>query len=182
MHGLAVLLLPALALAQRGADRCRNHEPQCAEWAGRGECENNHDYMAASCPVACDMCGNGGLQPTPAVWELDFVCAGQLSIAPKDLRGVPSDVMPAGCAFSCRDQLSTCAADAANGACTKHAKVMRAECPESCGVCKALGVGSAGNYPKKLCAADDDESCAGWAGRGACADNFAFMSVKCAAA
>lgn len=180
--GLALGL--ALVAAQRGQPhRCRNRDPMCETWGKQGECSKNHDFMAESCPVACSLCENGGLEPTPAVFELDFVCSGQLSIAPKDLKGLPSDSLPDGCSFRCRDNAETCFADAQKGACTKHAKHMRFQCAETCGVCKALGVTAGEEYPKKLCTKEDaSEQCPGWARNGACADNFGFMGESCGAA
>lgn len=161
------------ARAQPGsAFRCRDKDPMCTEWAGRGECEKNHDFMAESCAVACSLCANGGLSPTPAAFQLDFVCKGQLAVAPTSYKSNHDELMPSGCAFACRDNMTSCEAAAADGACDKHAEVMRFQCPKTCGVCKALDMPAAPDYPKHLCrhAEGDDpehkDRCKDWAASG----------------
>ena len=92
---LALLLVP-LAEAQKGSPfRCRDRDPQCETWKGRGECTANHDFMAESCPQSCDYCENGGLMPTPSHFQLDLVCKDQLAINPKTYKGGPFDDLPA---------------------------------------------------------------------------------------
>lgn len=179
------LLLVTVA-AQRGSPfRCRDRDPKCKNWASTGECSANHGFMAESCPAACDYCDNAGLYPTPSGFQLDFVCSDQLAINPgtfKDLR----EEMPDGCEFRCRDNMTSCAAAAAEGACEKKATagVARFQCPASCGVCKALEL-PATPYPKHACAHEegDDpahtESCSGWAAAGECVKNFGFMKLSC---
>ncbi len=39
---------------------CDDRERNCADWAARGECEKNRDFMATSCRRACNLCGQTG--------------------------------------------------------------------------------------------------------------------------
>ena len=103
---------------------------------------------------ACGYCANAGLLPTPAVFELEYACDGQLKERPQkwDLawrnegggevfspEGT-ARMLPDGCAFRCRDRLPGCAAAAAQGQCTSLPEVLRKQCPASCGVCAALSL------------------------------------------
>merc|ERR1719231_1064558 len=84
---------------------------------------------------------------------------------------------------------SICATAASEGKCTDKsvAQTMRFQCPESCGVCKALEMTPA-TYAKPACReaetgnAAEHANCAGWAANGECVKNFGFMSVSCEAA
>ena len=107
--------------------------------------------MAESCPAACGYCENAGLLATPSPFQLDFVCDEQLARVPDGLSVKPGD-MPSGCEFRCRDNMTSCEALAAEGACEdkKRAKVVRFQCPRSCGVCKALEIPTT-PYPKHAC-------------------------------
>lgn len=132
---------------------------------------SQHDFMAESCPRACGFCANGGLLPTPAVFQLDFVCKNELAVAPQSLKRLRDETMPDGCAFRCRDNMTVgCEAAAESGACEKHADVMRFQCPASCGVCKALDFPpTEETYPKYACERDEGDDpqhagkCANWA-------------------
>jgi len=157
------------APASEGAFRCRDRDPLCDEWKGRGECERNYEFMAETCPSACGYCEAAGFLPTPSPFQLDFVCNGQLSIAPKQITAQHDERMPDGCGFACRDNMTTCAA--MKDLCSKHPGTMRFQCPETCGVCKGIGL-TGGGYPKHVCrletgdAPEDAEHCGGWASRG----------------
>ena len=186
LRALVLAVLLSEADAQRGSPfRCRDRDPLCKEWAGRGECASNHGFMAESCPAACDYCENAGLFPTPSGFQLDFVCNDQLAINPGTYKGVPNE-LPHGCEFRCRDNMTSCAAAAQEGLCEKRdvAAVVRAQCPQSCGVCKALEL-PGGSYPKHACAnAEGDapshkDACGGWAASGECYKNFGFMGANC---
>ena len=151
---LAAAAWHAAAQVKGSASRCRNKELECDSWLKRGECEKNYDFMADRCPVACGYCANAGLLPTPAVFELEYACDGQLKERPQkwDLawrNEVGGEVfspegtarmLPDGCAFRCRDRLPGCAAAAAQGQCTSLPEVLRKQCPASCGVCAALSL------------------------------------------
>ena len=120
--------------------RCQNRHVQCVEWAGRGECSNNIDYMVERCPAACEFCANAGLAATPARFELDYVCSGKIGMKPPPQEAQELG-LPDGCAFHCRDTMpEECASAAAKGACVAHPGNARVACPASCGVCKALGM------------------------------------------
>ena len=151
---LAAAAWHAAAQVKGSASRCRNKELECDSWSKRGECEKNYDFMADRCPVACGYCANAGLLPTPAVFELEYACDGQLKERPQkwDLawrnegggevfspEGT-ARMLPDGCAFRCRDRLPGCAAAAAQGQCTSLPEVLRKQCPASCGVCAALSL------------------------------------------
>ena len=151
---LAAAAWHAAAQVKGSASRCRNKELECDSWSKRGECEKNYDFMADRCPVACGYCANAGLLPTPAVFELEYACDGQLKERPQkwDLawrnegggevfspEGT-ARMLPDGCAFRCRDRLPGCAAAAAQGQCTSLPEVLRKQCPASCGVCAALNL------------------------------------------
>jgi hypothetical protein len=166
----ALLVLVAPAFAQRGSPhRCRDRDPACKDWSSRGECEKNHDFMAESCPVSCGYCANAGLLPTPAVFELDFVCNGQLAIAPTSIKGLEDDATPEGCEFRCRNNMTLCGSEAyGSAACKTYPEVMRFQCPQTCGVCKALEMPES-SAPKRVCrleTGDEPEfadSCPEWA-------------------
>jgi len=181
-------MLATLALASLGqsasprssAFRCQNRHKQCAEWAGRGECNNNIDYMVEKCPAACDFCTNAGLEPTPARFELDYVCDGKIGMSQPSQEAMEMG-LPDGCAFHCRDNMpEECTASAAKGACTAHPGSARAACPASCGVCKALDMPTSAPdaYPRPSCG-DSSEHCADWASRGECVANFLYMKNNC---
>lgn len=151
---LAAAAWHAAAQVKGSASRCRNKELECDSWSKRGECEKNYDFMADRCPVACGYCANAGLLPTPAVFELEYACDGQLKERPQkwDLawrnegggevfspEGT-ARMLPDGCAFRCRDRLPGCAAAAAQGQCISLPEVLRKQCPTSCGVCAALSL------------------------------------------
>jgi len=135
------------------------------------------------------MCENAGLPPTPATFELDYVCAGKLSKKPTVV--LANEDLPAGCSFRCRDNMTTCEDAAAQGKCDTHASVMRFQCPASCKVCKELEMelASASDYAKRRCArtfddgsGDDPEhkaNCGAWAQSGECVHNYDFMKVAC---
>jgi len=175
-------------LAQKGsAFRCRDKDPMCEEWKGRGECEKNHDFMIDSCPVSCGMCENAKLKPTPAVFQMDFVCKGRLAKPPKSYKGTPADDPPDGCAFHCRDKLPTpmCKEQAATGACKEYASTMRFNCASTCGVCKGIGMAnvSRDELPLPACEKKDEDgeaaSCPAWAEKGECVKNFDYMKSSC---
>ena len=147
-------------------------------------CSHLGPTAVAECAAACDLCENAGLAPTPAPFELDYVCNGKLASLPKHV-SEPSQT-PEGCNFHCRDNMTDlCARMAAPpfDGCTAHAAVMRKQCPETCGVCKALSmrVATAADYAKPACADTDEhkDACAGWASSGECVKNFGFMSASC---
>ena len=80
--------------------------------------------------------------PTPAVFELDYVCKGRVqrytSTEPFDAKDLPD-----GCSFRCRDNMTAvCRKEADASACTdpELAGVMRSQCAGSCGVCTGLGL------------------------------------------
>jgi len=182
---LRALCLVAAVSGQAGKGtkwRCRNRKISCSKWAADNQCTANYPFMAEECPAACDLCTNAGLSPTPASFELDYVCNGKLMPFPSHLAEAAHT--PDGCDFHCRDNMtSICAQEAARDGCKLQAEVMRKQCPETCGVCKALGMptASAADYPKPFC--DDAEehkgACPGWAASGECVKNFGFMSAQC---
>ena len=43
--------------------KCRDSNPNCASWAGAGECEANAGFMRASCPLSCNSCPDGEGDP-----------------------------------------------------------------------------------------------------------------------
>jgi len=183
---LVGLALIALASSQRGSPfRCRDREPQCAEWAGRGECNNNFDFMLDKCPVSCDSCENAKLAPTPSSFYFDFACNGKLATAPSSFKGAPDDDMPGGCRFHCADKMSAevCAAGAADDGCKRHAKGMRFGCAATCGVCSGIGmVASEPISPLPKCEkGDQDEgaTCESWAKQGECVANYDYMKQSC---
>merc|ERR1740138_59988 len=183
-----------MAEAQRGSPfRCRDRDPQCESWKGRGECSNNHDFMVESCPQSCDFCENAGLMPTPSHFQLDLVCKGQLAFNEGKYKGGPADDLPMDCAFRCRDNLtaSICQAAVAEGKCEDKAvaKTLRWQCAESCGVCKALEMSASPSYPKAGCTHGESgndpahaASCEAWAANGECVKNIGFMGSACEAA
>ena len=185
----AFLALLASAAAQRGSPlRCRDKEPACPMWYARGECEGNYQYMSENCPRACGYCENAGLMPTPATFQLDFVCKGQLAKLPSNAKAshYTPEALPEACSFRCRDNMTApCAKASSSGMCDTHADVMRFQCPESCGVCKGLELGAGDAYPKHACAheAGDDPAhaaqCGRWAEEGECVKNFGFMGKSC---
>jgi len=176
----------AAAPASEGKFRCRDRDPMCSDWNTRGECANNYAFMAETCPRSCGMCEESGFLPTPAPFQLDFVCKDQLSIAPKTFKSQNDEGIPEGCTFRCRDNMTEiCTKAAAEGLCDKEAATMRFQCPQTCGVCKGLGLAGGGPYPKHACrleTGDDPEhesSCGNWAASGECVKNFGFMSLSC---
>ena len=60
IHGGAFGDANPAAKARAGA--CVDGSPDCASWAGAGECGRNPDYMLATCRVSCGSCGKGGEQ------------------------------------------------------------------------------------------------------------------------
>ena len=128
--------------------------------------------------------------PTPAVFQMDFVCNDKLATAPKAFKGTPADDAPAACGFHCRDKLPTpmCEEQATKGLCKEAAtaKTMRFQCASTCGVCKGLGVPSVEreSLPFPNCAKADVEGdqCPKWAAAGECVNNFDYMKDNCALA
>ena len=67
MHSRLLVCVSALVLGasgQKSPFRCRNKDPECEDWAKRGECDKNHDFMVAGgrLPVArlvCTQCPTG---------------------------------------------------------------------------------------------------------------------------
>ena len=175
---VGILLLLSACAAQRGSKyRCRDKDPMCVEWKARGECTNNYAFMAESCASACGICENAGLAPTPAVFQLDFVCKDTLALAPATLTTPYDEAIPDGCAFPCRDNMTDaiCKGAATDGLCDTQAATMRFQCPESCGVCKALelpATTTTATYPKHACRHEDGdkydykERCSDWAANG----------------
>ena len=131
------------------------------------------------------MCENAKLKPTPAVFQLDFVCNDKLATPPKSYKGTRADDMPSGCSFHCRDKFTTsmCEEQAKLGACAKHAKGMHFYCASTCGVCKGIGMTSVDHdaLPLPACAKKDpeDEGCGGWAKSGECVKNVDYMKESC---
>ena len=70
-------------------------------WHARGAREGNYQYMSENCPRACGYCENAGLMPTPATFQLDFVCKGQLAKLPnaKASHYTP-EALPEACSFA----------------------------------------------------------------------------------
>ena len=194
LNKILLIVLPLLATSEPlggSRFRCRDRDPQCTSWASRGECDNNHAFMAETCPAACNYCENADLIATPAPFQLDLVCKDQLAINPGTYKGGAADDLPANCEFRCRDNMtaSICTHGAAIGQCDdkKIGATMRFNCAESCGVCKALELASpAPVYPKPACSYNEtgnapahEANCAGWANTGECVKNFGFMRVSC---
>ena len=133
--------------------------------------------------MACKLCENAGLLPSPAVFELDYVCKGKRKDFTSTL-DFDSSSLPPGCGFRCRDNITTslCEVAAAEGACSQPAMAesMRFQCPRTCGVCKALGLG-AGKYKRPACRDDEAHaaSCPAWASSGECINNHGFMKEAC---
>ena len=122
--------------------------------------------------------------PTPAVFELDYVCKGRVRQGYTSTEPFDEKDLPDGCSFRCRDNMTTvCRKEADAGACTdpKLAGVMRSQCAGSCGVCTGLGlVAEAESAYKRRRCADTNEMCEGWAETGECVRNWAYMSRSCA--
>jgi len=126
------------------------------------------------------------------VFQLDFVCKDTLALAPATLTTPYDEAIPDGCAFRCRDNMTDaiCKGAATDGLCDTQAATMRFQCPESCGVCKALELPAkttTATYPKHACRHEDGdkydykERCSDWAANGECVKNFLFMSEACEA-
>ena len=83
-------------------------------WYARGECEGNYQYMSENCPRACGYCENAGLMPTPATFQLDFVCKGQLAKLPSNAKAshYTPEALPEACSFRCRDNMTASCAKA----------------------------------------------------------------------
>ena len=135
--------------------------------------------------MACDVCANGNLDPTPSPFQFDFLCNGKLATAPSSFVGTPADDAPSGCAFNCADKMSVavCKAGAENGGCKKNAKTMRFACAATCGICGGIGmpVGSTTSPLPKCAKGDKDEgdSCEAWAEQGECVGNYGYMKESC---
>jgi hypothetical protein len=43
------------------ASQCRDESESCQSWTEQGECEHNAKFMAASCPLSCNLCAKAGL-------------------------------------------------------------------------------------------------------------------------
>jgi len=54
---LAAILAKGVPISKRdqGA-QCSNVYPECPEWKRNGMCEQNRDYMTATCPITCGFC------------------------------------------------------------------------------------------------------------------------------
>lgn len=128
------------------------------------------------------MCENAKLKPTPAKYQMDFVCNGKLTLPPQMEN--PADGVPQGCGFYCRDKLPAemCEGQAKLGACESHAKTMRFQCASTCGVCKGIGMASVPHdaLPRPRCGAKEEKvECRGWAEIGECVKNFDYMKSNC---
>ena len=50
-------------LANSLQGKCRDDSPNCAQWAGAGECENNPGFMHEQCPLSCNTCPDKDSNP-----------------------------------------------------------------------------------------------------------------------
>ncbi|KAK7080164.1 hypothetical protein SK128_027611 [Halocaridina rubra] len=58
---LTFIVLISLAFrAYAHVGSCEDHTPQCRMWAASNQCLSNLQYMAANCPVSCNLCLDPG--------------------------------------------------------------------------------------------------------------------------
>ena len=58
------LVLLRLALASSSSSPCADTAKSCTEWANRGECKSNNNYMLVHCPRTCGLCGDNATADT----------------------------------------------------------------------------------------------------------------------
>lgn len=160
----------------------------CSEWAARepSECERNPDYMAATCPKSCDVCGDvtespgnetatdsPSPTPSPSSGGTNNETDTNPTQSPStdddddddDSTEAPSSSAP------CSDDRDQCPAWAAAGECTNNPKFMLKSCKQSCGECGTDG--------DETPCDDVKEECQVWADAGECENNPSYMLVSC---
>lgn len=112
---------------------CNDNNPECAQWAAMGECQNNPAFMLSNCPKSCHACvdGHSGItQISPDVYWVRAVVdrLGQTMIyVQREM------IHNAHVATTCTNRDAHCTYWAVLGQC--HSKSVRNMCAAACQSC-----------------------------------------------
>ncbi|PAV85949.1 hypothetical protein WR25_23546 isoform D [Diploscapter pachys] len=136
-------------------ETCYNENKCCQNWAARGQCNLNPDYMRRTCPASCESC-------TPTRYRLADVVA----------RTTPA---PLNCDATegCYNENACCPYWSIFDECRSNSVWMACNCRVSCGVCYP------DSYTYGSCI-DYHRMCRSWASQGECAKN-PWMAENCRA-
>ncbi|GFR94804.1 cysteine-rich venom protein [Elysia marginata] len=172
---------------------CVDKHAQCVDWAGRGECSKNPDYMESKCRKSCKVCESGDESATEdstgegSETEDSTEDSSETQDSTEDssetqdrtgdsseTQGGTGDSSETGKSkepAECKDENAGCLGWAAVNQCTISPDYMLAFCRWSCKVCDQGR--TAGECDNK------DASCEDWASHDHCEKNPGYMLTNC---
>jgi len=136
----------AETLATRDSE-LKDHNETCHDWANRGECEINPDYMLHYCAKSCQTFRNKE-PPETAFGVKQIIQGGNAELVRQtisaaidymnDVVWANPDKFPEKIANNCRNQEDLCAEWAATGECEKNPAYMKINCAPVCHTCEEL--------------------------------------------
>jgi prolyl 4-hydroxylase len=133
-------------------DLCKDKDPDCSEFADRGECDKNPSWMLDNCKKSCGACETAGQNHNGDQEEAEG-------------NGGQDDGV-------CKDNHKNCEFWAEEGECKQNPKYMLENCKKACKVCPETQVECQDKHPSHECRSRRDE--------GECEKNPGWMIVMCA--
>mmetsp|Transcript_11967 Transcript_11967/g.19839 ORF Transcript_11967/g.19839 Transcript_11967/m.19839 type:complete len:173 (+) Transcript_11967:58-576(+) len=115
---------------------CTNEHAQCDEWAQRGECKQNTQYMVFNCRKACETCvslHHGTTQRCDNIDKLEDTV--KLLVETQQYVYDKTEIK-ASMYRSCINRDPQCATFALKGECQANVQWMLENCPAACKMCK----------------------------------------------
>jgi len=132
---------------EKGTDLCIDHDPQCKDWSGMGECEYNPNFMRKECPRSCFQCYEdatqfGVEQELPNQDDKDYEATVEhiqkTSVYMKDMW---SNEEHNYYNYKCKNMDEECSYWAASGdECETNRDYMQKHCAPACQLCHLLDV------------------------------------------
>jgi hypothetical protein len=115
--------------------KCENTHPECDDWAGRGECTNNAQYMLLHCRQACHSCISLHHGETQSATEAARVQVLEKLIESQHYLHTLCDSSTVNHLKTCTNKHEMCAEWSLKGECASNPNYMRSECPLACQMC-----------------------------------------------
>nr|QBH70095.1 CreM12-ShK2 [Colubraria reticulata] len=162
---------------------CMDNDPECHQKAAKGDCKDDYHNMQFKCRKSCKICEPIKLEKGPCRDNITMckqmakmgMCERNMTTmlekCPKSCNFCPEDLGKQASKSGCVDEdAALCAFRADSNLCSKYYALMTKVCPVACKRC---------NHRLPAGCKDTNPGCQGWAFRGECTFNPAFMLKGC---
>merc|ERR1719154_95668 len=160
------------------SSNCKDDNQFCSDWATKGECTRNAEFMNLSCKKSCNSCSS-----TTTTTTEKATTTTTLGTTTKAATTTQSSI--------CEDKNQYCSDWATKGDCETNAGFMLLSCKKSCKVCtvpttttktttdeSTEAITEAPTTDGSICE-DTNQYCSDWAAKGDCETNAGFMLLSC---